>query len=126
VDPEVPAHNQWQIPHDVQIIDSTLLVSEEVAEEDEPPEEQTRSLALGEVVWSLDTVEVREPEGHQLVFENCRFELDRLTVEPDDSVYAMKSVDEGGTIIIRSSDKDPGFTDWFAPQCPSSTCSLEP
>lgn len=123
-DDEIPAHNYWQIPHDVQVIDSTLVVSESVAEEDEPFVEQQRTLALGEVVWAVDGVDAGALEGHQLVFDNCQFEIDRMTVDPDDTVYALRSRQAGGAIIVRSCGKDSGFADWFDPDnC--AGCQLE-
>ena len=115
-------HNNWTLPHDVEVSDSTLIASERQDEAEQTPEAD-RVFPMVDVRWQLDPEEP-PPEGdHRLSFERCRFELGS-DLDASDTVYAVGSPAAGGVVTIRSSRLGPGLSDWFAPQCEG--CELAP
>lgn len=114
-------HNAWRVPHDVEVSTSTVVVAERAVDGDE--EEGDRTLSPVSVYWELEGSGVAPPGPHLLRFRECRFEAAN-DVEPSDTVYAVDSPTEGGSIVIEGSTLGPRFADFFAPGC--QDCSLEP
>lgn len=114
------SHNYIRVPHDVEIVNSTLVLSERTDELDLTKETE-RSLVFGAVGFGLDLDSPLVPGSHQLLFDNCQFVL-APDVEADDRVSVI-SAGPGGSVIVRGSSYGPGIAGWFADPC--ADCQLQ-
>lgn len=113
--------NYFRVPHDVEIRNSVVVLSER-KDELAATVEEDRSLVFGAVSFSL------EPElpvvlgPHQLLFDECQFVL-APDIEATDTVSVL-SVEPGGSVLVRGSSYGPGIVGWFADPC--DDCQLLP
>lgn len=120
-------HNFFALPHDVEIADSALVVSE-TDEEGRPAPEMDRELAVVEVRWQLTEhpqlpalLDAAAPP-HELRFVGCSFERG-TDLESADGTYAVSTSGSAGNVLLERPALAAGVAA-FAPNC--ETCSLEP
>jgi hypothetical protein len=114
-------HNHFGLPHDVEIIGTTLVASETPYPSD--PADAQRTFAA---VWATADVFAPSPPAAgpgRLVFDGCRFEI-AGDVEADDVVYAVESGLGDVAVTLRGTTLGSGFADWFSPEC--TGCTREP
>ncbi len=113
--------NYFHLPHDVEIRDSVIVLSER-ADELNATEEADRSLVFAEVNFASEPEQQAAPGVHRLLFDGCQF-LVAPDVEPADNVSVVMA-QAGGSVLVRGSSFGPGVGAWFAEPC--SGCKLEP
>jgi len=118
----VSRQNYWIVPHDVQVVRTTLSASTRIGESDEQPT-GAQIVVLADVRWALTDSDPPVPGEHRLLFDQCRFDA-ASDVRPIDTVYGVQSPAAGGTVVVRGSEIGPRLSAWFAPTCIG--CSVEP
>lgn len=101
--------NYFHVPHDFEVWDSTVLLSERT-DEDPITAEADRQLVFAAVSFSLMPGASSEP-GMHLQFNNCKFQL-APDVEATDGVHVV-SAEVGGQVIVQNSSFGPGIAGWF-------------
>jgi len=120
-------HNFFALPHDVEITDSALVVSE-TNDEGLPAAEMNRELAIVQVRFELAAhpelpalLPAAEPP-HQLKFVGCSFSRG-ADLESTDITYAVATSGNAGNVLLERPALAGGVAP-FAPSC--ETCRLEP
>lgn len=113
--------NYFRVPHDVEIRDTILLLSERT-EEDLVSLEADRSLVFAAVSFSASADGPVVPGIHRLLFDRCQFLLGP-DIESSDQVHVASAV-AGGSVIVQNSSMGSGIEGWFAESC--FDCKLIP
>jgi hypothetical protein len=113
-------HNFVGAPHDVEVRDSTLIVSERAAPGVEALDEAARTFSAINVRAATLAAGADPSEPGRLSFVGCHFEL-AADVESDDGVTAVDNTSPDVSVVVRGGALGPGFAGFFSDGCADCT-----
>jgi hypothetical protein len=115
-------HNHFDVPHDVQFANTTIIASK-IADETATTPDTDVTYGAVTAHWQPDPDSAPVPGPHELLFSGCRFEV-ATNFKSTDTIYGVEEPTGEGKVVVEASTLGSGFAGWFAPAC--ADCRLEP
>jgi hypothetical protein len=115
-------HNHFDVPHDVQFTNSTII-SSKIADETGTTPDTDVTFGAVTVHWQPDAASPAVPGPHEVLFSGCRFQL-AGNFKSTDTIYGVEEATGEGKVVVQGSTLGSGYAAWFAPAC--ADCQLGP